>query len=244
VRLIVLLFGLLILPSAPVSAEAEQPNSDGPLEAVVLLHGLARTDGAMRPLESRLSKAGYVVHNVSYPSTELAPEDLDAYLHDQVVACCQEAPRLHYVTHSLGGILVRAYLAEHETPNLGRVVMLAPPNHGSELVDLLGDSAAFRWALGSTAAQLGTDPHSLPNRLPPPHYEVGVIAGTRSINPLGSLVVPGPSDGTVSVRSTQLEGMSDFITISVSHTFIMRSEIVTSQVLEFLRNGRFKRSSP
>jgi hypothetical protein len=120
--------------------------------------------------------------------------------------------------------------------------MLAPPNRGSEFVDVLGDTAPFRWALGPTAAQLGTDPESLPNRLPPPDYEVGIIAGTRSINPLGALVVPGESDGTVSVSSTQLEGMADFVELPVSHTFIMYSDVVAAQAIQFLRTGRFERS--
>lgn len=222
---------------------AEPPEADPAPERVVLLHGLGRSGRAMQPLATRLSEAGYGVENISYPSTELSPEALDSYLHEKLLACCQQAPRLHFVTHSLGGILVRAYLAEHDTPNLGRVVMLAPPNGGSELVDLLGDSAPFRWALGPTAVQLGTGPQSLPNRLPAPDFEVGVIAGTSSINPFGSLVVSGESDGTVSVESTRLDGLSDFITIPASHTFIMHSDDAGLQVIEFLRHGRFRRGS-
>ena len=154
---------------------------------------------------------------------------------------CPEGAKIHFVTHSLGGILVRAYLAEHEPPNLGRVVMLAPPNKGSEFVDVLGRTAPFRWALGPTAVELGTEPDSLPNRLPTPDYEVGIIAGTRSINPLGGLVVPGESDGTVSVSSTRLHGMSDFIELPVSHTFIMYSDEAAEQAVAFLREGRFQR---
>ena len=241
---IVFALALLVLTLTPLGTGAEQTKSEPPPEMVVLLHGLGRSDRSMRPLELRLSKAGYAVHNVRYPSTKLSPEELEVYLHEELAACCGKAQRLHFVTHSLGGILVRAYLAAHEIRTVGRVVMLAPPNHGSEAVDLFGDSALFKWALGPTAAQLGTDAESLPNRLPKPNFEVGIIAGTRSINPLGSLVVPGESDGTVSVRSTKLEGMSDFITVPASHTFIMRSELVGMQTLEFLRNGRFKHSSP
>lgn len=227
----------LLVPALALAAGAAEPREP---EAVVLLHGLARSARAMRPLASRLAEAGYAVHNVSYPSTELPPHELDVYLHAQVVRCCRDARRLHFVTHSLGGILVRAYLAAHGTTRLGRVVMLAPPNGGSEWVDLFGDSAPFRWALGPTAAELGTDADSLPGRLPPPDFELGVIAGTRRLNPLGFLVVPGQSDGTVSVESARLEGMADFVTVPSSHSFILRSAAAGSQVVEFLRHGRFE----
>lgn len=238
-RLATLVLSVLLLIPHVADAKGEPSEAKARVESVLLLHGLGRSSRAMQPLATLLSEAGYAVHNVSYPSTDLAPDELNAYLHEQVVVCCEAAPRLHFVTHSLGGILVRAYLATHDVPALGRVVMLAPPNRGSELVDVL-DSPAFRWALGPTASQLGTDQQSLPNRLPAPNFELGVIAGTSSINPLGSIVVPGESDGTVSVESTRLPGMTDFIAIPASHTFIMRSKAAGSQVLEFLKQGRFK----
>jgi pimeloyl-ACP methyl ester carboxylesterase len=193
----------------------------------------------MRPLEKQLKGAGFQVHNLRYPSTELAPEELVANLHAQISGCCTEVRRLHFVTHSLGGILLRAYLADHPHANLGRVVMLAPPKHGSELADLLGEWKLFEAALGPTATQLGTGSDSLPNRLPPPVFEFGVIAGTQSVNPVSGLVIPGESDGTVSVASAQLPGMSDFITVPVSHPLIMQSEAVGRYVIEFLRQGRF-----
>jgi pimeloyl-ACP methyl ester carboxylesterase len=224
-------------------AHAAQPTAASG-ETVVLLHGLARTDRSLRPLEKRLSAAGWQVHNLRYPSTELPPERLVENLHQQLAACCASAPRLHFVTHSLGGILVRAYLAEHSLPNLGRVVMLAPPNRGSEYVDRFGESALFQAAFGPTAAELGTGPDSLPNRLPPPRFEFGVIAGTKSVNPVSGVVVPGASDGTVSVESTQLPGMADFITVPTSHTFIMQSEAVAAYAIEFLRHGRFQPREP
>ena len=214
------------------------PAQAAPPEAVVVLHGLGRNDRSMRPLAERLAAAGYEVHNLRYPSTELGPEALVANLDGQLAACCRQASRLDFVTHSMGGILVRAYLAEHPLPTLGRVVMLAPPNHGSEYVDVLG-SSLFALAMGPTAMQLGTGPESLPNRLPPPAYEVGVIAGTRSINPTSPFVVAGTSDGTVSVRSTRLAGMADFVTVPFSHYLMVRSPAVADLVIAFLRHGHF-----
>ncbi len=240
--LIASLLVLIAWACAPEPAAAA--DADSAPEAVILLHGLARTDRSMRPLEEHLSAAGFRVHNLRYPSTDLTPEELVVHLHAQISGCCADAARLHFVTHSLGGILVRAYLADHPSPNLGRVVMLAPPNHGSELADVLGDSKLFQAALGPTAAQLGTDPDSLPNRLPPPRFELGVIAGTRSVNPVSGLVIPGESDGTVSVESTRLAGMTDFIAVPLSHTFIMHSDLIAGYVVEFLRHGRFLRRDP
>lgn len=209
-------------------------------ETVVLLHGLGRTRHSMNPMAARLEAAGYRTENLGYPSTRLAPEALVAVLRRELDRCCRDADRLSFVTHSLGGILVRAYLAEEKPANLGRVVMLAPPNAGSELVDRLDGWRLFRWILGPTAARLGTGEQSLPKRLPPADFEVGVIAGTASINPIGSLLLPAANDGTVAIASTRLEGMRDFATVAASHPFIMRSPEVAEMVVSFLRSGRFR----
>ncbi len=236
------LLSILLLAFSPWTASAlAAGDSPRQFETVVLIHGLARTDRSMRPLEVRLTKAGFAVHNLRYRSTRKAPEGLVREVAQQIAECCSAAGRLHFVGHSLGGILVRAHLGERPPDNLGRVVLLAPPNHGSEIVDRLGAFPPFRWILGRTALQLGTDPESFPNRLPTPTFEVGVIAGTTSLNPFGFLLLPGPSDGTVSVTSTKLEGMTDFLEVSHSHTFIMRSAAVAEQVIHFLRHGRFRR---
>ncbi len=165
---------------------------------------------------------------------------LDRLLRD----CCLEAPKLHFVTHSLGGIVTRAYVAAHRPVNLGRVVMLAPPNHGSPLADVVAGSSVLRFLLGSTAARLGTDPASFPNALPPADFELGVIAGTTSRNLIGAALIDGASDGTVAVASTRLEGMTDFITVAEAHTFIMRSDEVAKQTLQFLSSGRFAHADP
>jgi len=218
-----------------------EPGVDSLPEDVVLLHGLGRSGRVMRPLARDLAEAGYRVHNLDYPSTSASPDELVEHLHRAISDCCAWSGRVHFVTHSLGGVLVRAYLAAHPMPQLGRVVMLAPPNHGSEYVDIAGDWRVFRAVLGPTATQLGTSATSLPNRLPHPDFEVGVIAGTGSINPLGSALIAGESDGTVSLVSTRLDGMRDFIALPVSHTFIMRNAEATRQTLEFLRAGHFER---
>ena len=209
-----------------------------PPEKVVLLHGLARTDWSMKPLELRLEKAGFIVENIHYASLDETPQEILGDVRRKIGECCSEALQLHFVTHSLGGILTRAYLAESRPANLGRVVMIAPPNKGSELADWIAESELLRWTMGPTAVALGTAPDSLPNRLPPADFHLGIIAGTGSVNPLDGMV-EGESDGTVSVESTKLSGMDDFITVPYSHTFIMQVEPVAAQVVAFLRTGRF-----
>ncbi len=208
-------------------------------EVVVLLHGLARTSLSMQPLEASLERAGFAVVNHGYPSLSATPDELVADLESVIASLPPETATIHFVTHSLGGILVRAYLSERPLDRLGRVVMLAPPNRGSEIVDALGDSALFGWIFGPTARQLGTDADSLPNRLPPADFELGVIAGTESVNPLGEALIERPSDGTVALEATKVPGMTDFIALPSSHSFIMLSDETARQTIFFLRQGRF-----
>jgi triacylglycerol lipase len=212
------------------------------VDDVVLLHGLGRSDRAMRPLEHALARAGYRVHNLAYPSLAEEPAQLVAIVQEQVDACCARAERLHFVTHSLGGLVARAALAERPRANLGRVVMLAPPNNGSEYGDLVRESGLGGGELAPALAALGTDPAGFARALPVPSYELGVIAGTRTLNPLDAVVIAGASDGAVSVASTQLPGMTDFVTVDATHASIRRRADVHAQVIAFLRDGRFART--
>ncbi|HUE36258.1 MAG TPA: hypothetical protein VMO20_02615 [Candidatus Acidoferrum sp.] len=211
-------------------------------EEVILLHGLCRTSHSMAKMERALTQAGFKTRNVDYPSRTASIQTLADDAIGKAVGDCQRdgAAKIDFVTHSLGGILVRSYLARHTIPNLGRVVMLAPPNQGSEVVDKLGWLFLFKWINGPAGNELGTDKNSTPNKLGPANFQVGIIAGDRSINWINSLFfIPGPDDGKVSVERARLAGMSDFRVIHTAHPFIMRNSEVIRQTIRFLRTGKF-----
>lgn len=219
------------------------PAHDEPVnECVVLLHGLARTRRCMHRMAEALTAAGYTVHALDYASTRKTVERLAAEDLVPLVDRCQvDAPRkIHFVAHSIGNIVLRQYFATNVLANAGRIVMLGPPNHGSEVVDTLGRFAPFAWINGPAGRQLGTAENALPSQLPAPPVEVGVIAGTRSINLILSAMIPGRDDGKVAVERTKLEGMTDFATVATAHPFLMRNREVIQLTLTFLREGRFR----
>ncbi len=210
-------------------------------DCVVFLHGLARTSKSMAVVAAAFDAQGYRVANVDYPSRKKPVEELAKIAVDKGVDQCEAgaAEKVHFVTHSLGGVLVRYYFEHNQLVQLGRVVMLAPPNKGSEVVDKLSNVPGYFLLNGPAGLQLGTGEGSIPSTLGPVTYPVGVIAGTRTINFLLSQFLPNPDDGKVSVENTKVEGMVDFIELPVSHPFIMRDDAAIAQALAFITSGKF-----
>jgi len=197
----------------------------------------------MRILEWRLQARGYRVCNVGYDTRVARIEDAIEEVHAEIADCREGTGPLHFVTHSLGGLVLRGLLGSRSLGGLGRAVMLAPPNSGSEIADRLGDLGWLRSVMGPLSTQLGTGAGDLPRRLPVPTIPVGIIAGDQWINPAGPLWLPSPHDGTVSVASTRLSGMRDHIVLPYTHTFMVNAGPVADQVEAFLRQGRFEREA-
>ena len=220
-----------------------------PGDYVVLVHGLGRTRASFAWMERQLHLAGYHVLNLGYPSQRKNLSDIAALHLAPVIGrhCTDESKRIHFVTHSLGGIVLRQWLRSEDDRNgatpissrLGRVVMLAPPNQGSDILDRLRGQPWVRAAFGPVSSELGTAPDSAVNRLGPVKIETGVIMGHRALLPFFKPWLGPESDGIVQVDRGAVEGMTDFIVLPADHTFIMRRPLVRDNVLAFLRSGRF-----
>ncbi|WP_460239788.1 alpha/beta fold hydrolase [Aurantivibrio plasticivorans] len=213
-------------------------------ECVVLLHGLARSSESMETMAERLAEEGYAVVNHDYPSREARVETLAQDEVKKAIGQCPDDEPVHFVTHSMGGILVRHYIANNTAnnvlDNIGRVVMLGPPNQWSEVVDELGEIRLFHWINGDAGLQLGTGEDDMPKQLGAANFELGIIAGNWSINWILSSLIPGDDDGKVSVENTKLEGMDDFKVMPVTHPMMMQNDAVIEEVVYFLRYGKFK----
>ena len=211
-------------------------------ECVILLHGLARTSMSMNVMQEALEEVGYITANIDYPSREYEIAKLAEIAVTEGLSKCRAVDgvtTIHFVTHSLGGILVRQYLSKQPISELGRVVMLGPPNQGSKAADELDSLPGFDWINGPAGQQLGKGENSVPLALGPANFELGIIAGDRTIDPITSAVLDDPDDGKVSVEDTKLDGMDDFIVVHHSHAFMMRMRTVVDLTRRFLKTGRF-----
>lgn len=236
--------GLIVAPDGSTGTPSDHAHrADG--DYAVILHGIARTSRSMKKMEKYLEERGYTPVNLDYASTTHGIDVLaEVFLSEAVKRCCPDPKRkIHFVTYSMGGLVLRAYLKNTRPASLGRVVMLSPPNQGSEVSDFLMKhkalNAIYKRVWGPAGQQLGTSPDGFIAELGPVDFELGVITGNRSIDPLGSAVVPGADDGRVSVERSKVQGMADHIVIPATHTFIMSNQEALRQTGIYLEHGRF-----
>ena len=237
---------LILLGCGSNNYTTKKPSPDRALgQCVVLLHGLGRTYHSMGKMQTALTRAGYHTVNLNYPSRKKKIEDLAAkYIPLALSQCRQYDPfAIHFVTHSLGGIVVRMAIKQNRPKKLGRVVMLSPPNHGSVVVDHLKKRWYYAWLNGPAGQQLSTAQDSIPNQLGPVDYPVGIITGDRYafFDKWLTSYFKGPNDGKVSVKRTKVEGMTDFLVVHATHPFIMNSCYVQFETVHFLKTGTFTR---
>ncbi len=209
---------------------------------MVILHGIARTHRSMSRFEKMLKKQGYHVLNQGYDSTRFQIQELVDKINKPISAFNTDKTRkIHFVGYSMGGLLIRGFLKKYRPSNLGRVVQVAPPNHGSEVADFLKNFFLFKWIFGPAGQQLGVHSDGFAEMLGNVDFELGVIAGNNTLDPISSFIINGPDDGKVSVKSTQLKGVADHIVIPATHTFIIYNSQALSQTAHFLKFGNFKR---
>jgi triacylglycerol lipase len=220
-------FGLI--PARPGAAQtAQRPDGSTSRELVVLVHGMARSPVSMMPLAWALKREGYEVMNWGYSSTCCTVAEIGQQLADALAERDTGSfDRIHFVGHSLGTVVIRWLLTQHDFAKPGNVVMLAPPNQGSNLADR---SQRWSWML-KPLPELVTDSSSTARTLGvPPNFKIGVIAGEF--------------DGKVSVAETHIDGEAGHVVVPAHHSFLMLRKDVRTLTLDFLRNSSFNGGQP
>lgn len=251
-KTLILVVSVVILPLSLVGCAVNSMQPDSPVfithalkdkECVVLVHGLWRSGFAMRSIASNLEDNGYQTVSVDYPSTQSKiPELVQGYLLTSYEECKQTgAKKIHLVSHSMGGILIRQFLQNHSLPKGSKVVMLSPPNQGSELSEKFGSSWWYQWVVGPAGVSLSNTQQGIISKLDAIDEPVGIIAAYRDWSVWPNSWLPQPNDGTVSVESMKLAEMDDFILVNSGHAMMRFSDLVQSQIRQFLAVGEFAR---
>ena len=220
------------------------PPSDRPSEGVIFLHGISRSYRSLIKLQQAVDDAGFATRNIGYPSRDKALSDLVDDIHPAITPFAEANDgATHFVCHSMGGLLARAYIARYRPARLGRVVMLGTPNGGSEVADTFKDWLLYRLYFGPAGQQLMTVRNAATEALlPAVDYPVGIIAGNRSLDPITTrFMLPGANDGRVTVARTRLDGMADHLVTAASHALMMKNKEAIAQTIAFLKHGRFDR---
>lgn len=214
-----------------------RPTPPPPAEVVFLLHGLGKSRLDMVPMSRAFRREGYEVVNWGYPSTKYPIEKLAEMLAEQVAKHPNQ--RVHFVTHSMGGIIVRQFLSKHKVAHQGRLVMVAPPNQGAWIADQLHNWFIFKALFGPAGGQLGAETATICAKAGTPNCEFGIIAGGRGCTPGMMWFIPGDNDGTISVECTRLEGAADFLLLPYPHVTIHMMPRTVRNAVNFIRTGKF-----
>ncbi len=211
-------------------------------DSVVLLHGIGRTKNNMAYIEKHLTKHNYNVINIDYPSRKKTLKELTDIIKPAIEKHnIDKSKKIHFIAHSMGGLVTRSYIKKYHPENLGKVIMLGTPNQGSETADFLKDNLLYKNFYGPAGQQLITDQSKLKELNGEIDYPLGIIAGNYSLAPISSIIIPGKDDGRVSIERTKIKGMTDHIVIDTNHTFMVVNKEVQQQALYFIEHGKFLR---
>lgn len=216
-------------------------------EVVICLHGLWRSVWAMEPIANYLNKEGFTTVSVPYASFRYELEDIVESVRILVKPWLDQGKKIHFVTHSLGGVVLK-HLLEHamldeEREKIGRVVMLAPPHQGSEIMDWLSNSPV-RHVLGPASDFLTSEKMSQHSQQFPADVEAAIIMGERSAIPFFRKLLDASNDGIVSVDKGHLLGIKEFKVVDADHTFIASEPDVLEMVSHFLSCGSCEATEP
>jgi pimeloyl-ACP methyl ester carboxylesterase len=230
---------LLTISSCSLFGTREYGPEDQGKETVILLHGFGRSLSAMKFMDDQLYEKGYKVHRVGYSSFSQNVEEIKKEVDEKINYITQGTyGKIHFVGHSFGGLLIRSHLDRYKVKNLGRVVTMGSPNKGVEAIKHLKEKWYFAFA-GTAALSMENEKTKFLKSLKVPYYPLGVIAGTKERSEYEH-IIPGPDDGLVSVESTRVKGMKDFVTIHTTHTRMRTDLRVIDQVVSFLKKGKFE----
>lgn len=226
---------------ARVARENRLPKMSG--KAVILVHGILRSAKSFDAMAEKLRAADYLVIGFNYPSTRVSIPAAADYLR-AVMQSLEGIERIDFVVHSMGGLIVRAYLDKHQDPRCKRMVMLGVPNCGAEMADLLENNPLFKLVWGPAGQQLGAEEKDLIAKLPTPKFEFAILAGSRGTEDGYNPLIDGDDDGTLTVACTRLPGAADFATVHCLHSFLPSNEKAIAATLRFLQTGRLRAEGP
>lgn len=222
-----------------IREENKLPKMSG--HVVIMLHGIVRSSKSMSRMQKSLGEAGFVPVPFDYPSTQANLDKCSEFL-DSVIRSLDGVKEISFVTHSMGGLVVRNWLKEHKDKRVRRLVMIGTPNKGAEMADKLRDWKIYKLILGPAGQQLFSGDGSDASKLPIPKFEFAVIAGARGTAEGYNPLIPGDDDGTVAVKSAFLEGATDSELFPVLHSFLPVNPDVVKSTARFLKTGSLRES--
>ncbi len=209
-------------------------------QLIFLIHGINSSPKDFKKMETAFKSYDYKVINFGYHSKVYTVNQIADNFLKRKIASVSQNDTINFITHSLGAIVLRAYLRDNKPKNIGKIVMIAPPNQGSEVANFFKDFFLYKIFYHKSGASLsynGIKKLALPNC---DNYFCGIIAGTHTQLPFFSIFIKGEDDGKISVERTKLKGMKDFITLPYPHDTILKKQETIIQCKEFIKNGKFK----